>query len=229
MKRRAFVLGAGGLLAANHAPRLFGQTKESELDAMPQWADVANKLVEYEPVLMVIRKEDREIAKRILSSKIDIVESPVNDGWSRDSGPMVLVNKNGGRRVAGFTFNGWGAKFPPYADDAQLKARLAKHFEMPMVPIDLVLEGGAVAVDGDGTCLTTEQCSLNANRNKKANREVIEKKLNDSLGTKKVIWLGKGLEPDPVTDGHIDGIAAFSRLNRFLSGCQLNKLDPLVD
>lgn len=84
MKRRAFVLGAGGLLAASHAPRLFGQTKESELDAMPQWADVANKLVEYEPVLMVIRKEDREIAKRILSSKIDIVEFPVNDGWSRD-------------------------------------------------------------------------------------------------------------------------------------------------
>lgn len=95
---------------------------------------------------------------------------------------MVLVNKNGGRRVAGFTFNGWGAKFPPYADDAQLKARLAKHFEMPMVPIDLVLEGGAVAVDGDSTCLTTEQCLLNANRNKKGESRSHRKE------TKRLTW-----------------------------------------
>ena len=89
-----------------------------------QWADVANKLVEYESVLMVVRKEDRQFAKKLLSNKIEVVEFPVNDGWSRDSGPMVLVNGNGQRRVAGFTFNGWGAKFPPFADDAQLKARL---------------------------------------------------------------------------------------------------------
>lgn len=174
-----------------------------------QWADVANRLSEYEPVLMVVNSTEMRHARRLLNRTIELVEFPVNDGWARDSGPMFVVNDQGDRRVAGFTFNGWGAKFPPYRDDALLKARLCKHLDVPMYPIDLCLEGGAVAVDGEGTVLTTEQCLLNKNRNSGANRRQIERQLNDSLGTKKVIWLGKGLEPDPVTDGHIDGLAAF--------------------
>ena len=168
-------------------------------DVRGQWADVANKLAEYEPVLMVLRPADRQVATRLLSQEIELVEFPVNDGWSRDSGPMFLVNEQGKRRVAGFTFNGWGAKFPPYLDDALLKARLCQHLDVPMYPIDLVLEGGAVATDGEGTVLTTEQCLLNKNRNTAADRAGIDKMLNESLGTLKVIWLGKGLEPDPVT------------------------------
>ena len=174
-----------------------------------QWADVANTLSEYEPVLMVVRPEDRRVAGKILSNDIELVEFPVNDGWSRDSGPMFVVNGRGERRVAGFTFNGWGAKFPPYKDDALLKARLCKHLQTAMYPIDMVLEGGAVTVDGEGTLITTEQCLLNENRNS-ADRTDIESTLNESLGTEKVIWLGKGLEPDPVTDGHIDGMVAFA-------------------
>lgn len=178
-------------------------------DVRGQWADVANKLAEYEPVLMVVRPEDKGVAKRILDKEIELVEFPVNDGWTRDTGPMVLINGKGERRVAGFTFNGWGAKFPPYKDDALLKARLCKHLDFAMYSIDLVLEGGAVAFDGDGTLLTTEQCLLHKNRNSAADRTRVEQLLNKSLGTRKVIWLGKGLEPDPITDGHIDGLAAF--------------------
>ncbi|MGB7325795.1 MAG: agmatine deiminase family protein [Rubripirellula sp.] len=178
-------------------------------DVRGQWADVANKLSEHEPVLMVVRPEDRMLAKKILNSEIEFVEFPVNDGWSRDSGPMFVVNDAGQRRVAGFTFNGWGAKFPPYHDDALLKGRLCKHLNTSMYPIDMVLEGGAVTVDGEGTLITTEQCLLHKNRNAD-DRTKIERTLNDALGTEKVIWLGKGLAPDPVTDGHIDGIAAFA-------------------
>ena len=179
-------------------------------DVRGQWADVANQLAEYEPVLMVVDPKERRHANRLLSDEVEPVEFPVNDGWSRDSGPMFVVNGKGQRRVAGFTFNGWGAKFPPYDDDALLKARLCKHLQVPMYPIDLCLEGGAVALDGEGTVLTTEQCLLNKNRNTTADKSAIEKQLHDALGTSKVIWLGKGLEPDPVTDGHIDGIAAFA-------------------
>ena len=175
-----------------------------------QWADVANALVEYESVLMVVDPKERRHAQRLLSKEIELIEFPVNDGWSRDSGPMFLVNGSADRRIAGFTFNGWGAKFPPYKDDALLKARLSKHLNIAMYPIDLCLEGGAVAVDGEGTLLTTEQCLLNQNRNTMASRVEVENVLNDSIGAKKVIWLGKGLEPDPVTDGHIDGLAAFT-------------------
>ncbi len=179
-------------------------------DVRGQWADVANALSEYESVLMAVRPEDKQIARRLLSRDIELVEMPLNDGWARDSGPMFVVDGKGVRRIAGFTFNGWGAKFPPYKDDALLKARLAKHLDVAMYPVDLVLEGGAVACDGEGTVITTEQCLLNKNRNSATDRRRVEAMLNNSLGTKKVIWLGKGLEPDPVTDGHIDGIAAFA-------------------
>jgi len=178
-------------------------------DVRGQWADIANKLCEYEPVLMVVDPRERRHAGKLLSKDIEVIEFPVNDGWSRDSGPMFLLNSKGERRVAGFTFNGWGAKFPPYKDDALLKARLCKHLDMPMYPIDLVLEGGAVTVDGEGTLITTEQCLLHKNRNSGSDRTATEKTFAETLGAKKVIWLGKGLEPDPVTDGHIDGIAAF--------------------
>ncbi len=195
-------------------------------DVRGQWADVANKLSEFEPVLMVVRREDQRLARKILNRDIELVEFPVNDGWSRDSGPMFVVNGKGQRRVAGFTFNGWGAKFPPYQDDALLKARLCKHLDVPMYPIDLVLEGGAVAVDGEGTILTTEQCLLNKNRNSASDRAKVEKLLNQSLGTTKVIWLGKGLEPDPVTDGHIDGIAAFAKPGIVLLHTTKDRSDP---
>ncbi len=179
-------------------------------DVRGQWADVANKLSEFEPVLMAVHPTEKKHAQKILSKDIELVEFDVNDGWARDSGPMVLTNGKGERRVAGFTFNGWGAKFPPYSNDALLKGRLCRHLDMPLYPIDLVLEGGAVAVDGEGTVLTTEQCLLNKNRNSASDRAKVERLLNASLGTSKVIWLGKGLEPDPITDGHIDGIAAFA-------------------
>ena len=195
-------------------------------DVRGQWADVANKLSEYERVLMVVRPEDKRLAREILSRDIELVEFPVNDGWSRDSGPMLLVNPKGERRIAGFTFNGWGGKFPPFRDDALPKARLAKHLGVPMYPIDLVLEGGAVALDGEGTVLTTEQCLLHKNRNSAGDRAKVEKLLNQSLGTTKVIWLGKGLEPDPVTDGHIDGIAAFAKPGVVLLHTTQDRGDP---
>lgn len=195
-------------------------------DVRGQWADVANRLSQYDPVLMVVDPKERRHAKKLLNSDIEVIEFPVNDGWSRDSGPMFVVNGKGERRVAGFTFNGWGAKFPPYNDDALLKARLCKHLDVPMYPIDLVLEGGAVAVDGEGTLITTEQCLLNKNRNATAAREDVEKTLNDSLGAKKIIWLGKGLEPDPVTDGHIDGILAYAEAGTVLLHTTEDKRDP---
>ncbi len=195
-------------------------------DVRGQWADVANTLSEYEKVLMVVHPTEAKLARKILSQKIELIEFAVNDGWARDTGPMVLVNGKGERRVAGFTFNGWGAKFPPYGDDALLKGRLCEHLDLPMYPIDLVLEGGAVALDGEGTLITTEQCLLHKNRNAAGDRAKIEKQLNDSLGTTKVIWLGKGLEPDPVTDGHIDGILAFAEPGVVLLHMTTDKSDP---
>lgn len=178
--------------------------------ARREWAAVANAVAEFEPVTMAVQTSDRAEAEKLLSSEIEFVEFAMNDGWSRDSGPMVLNNADGERRIAGFEFNGWGAKFPPYADDALAKAWFAKHLGMAMHPVDMVLEGGAVALDGEGTLITTDECLLNKNRNPGKSKPEIEATLKGWLGVEKIIWIPKGLTPDPITDGHIDGMVAFA-------------------
>ena len=178
--------------------------------ARGEWAAIANAISEFEPVTMAVHPGDLADARQRLASGIDLVEFPLNDGWSRDSGPMILTNGAGERCVAGFEFNGWGKKFPPYHDDALAKARFAKHLGLPLHPAGMVLEGGAVAVDGEGTLITTDECLLNKNRNPRKSKAEIETILKDWLGVNKVIWIPRGLTPDPITDGHIDGMAAFA-------------------
>lgn len=184
--------------------------------ARREWVAVAHAINEFEPVLMVVHPDDKAVAKNLLSSDIEIIEFPVNDGWARDSGPIFLVNGNGERRVAGFTFNGWGGKFPPYRDDALLKARLSAYLDIPMYPSSVVLEGGGVALDGQGTIITTEECLLHRNRNPHLTKKQIEVALKNFFGADKVIWLRRGIVPDPVTDGHVDGICAFAAPGRVL-------------
>ncbi len=175
-----------------------------------EWAAVANAVAEFEPVTMAVQRKDRAAAKALLSAQIELVEFDLNDGWSRDSGPTILTNQNGQRSVAGFEFNGWGAKFPPYDADALAKAHFARHLGIDLYPADMVLEGGAVAVDGEGTLITTEECLLNKNRNPNKTKAEVEAILKGWLGVEKVIWIPRGLTPDPITDGHIDGMAAFA-------------------
>jgi agmatine deiminase len=82
--------------------------------------------------------------------------------------------------------------------------------ELPCIDAPLVLEGGAIHVDGEGSVLTTEQCLLHPNRNPGMSRQEIERLLLEHLGAEKVIWLEQGLKDDD-TDGHIDEIACFVR------------------
>ena len=92
--------------------------------------------------------------------------------------------------------------------------------------MDVVSEGGAVLVDGDGTIIVTEECLLHKNRNPKLDRATIEKRMLDGLGAKKCLWLGRGLTPDPVTDGHVDGMAAFAKPGVVLLHSIADKADP---
>ncbi|MBQ4825520.1 agmatine deiminase family protein [Leisingera sp. HS039] len=194
--------------------------------ARKEWAEAANTVAEYEPVTMAVRRRDMATAKKLLSSEISLIEMPLNDAWSRDSGPMIVQNAQGARRIAGFTFNGWGRKFPPYKHDTLAKGRFAAHLGLPMYTSDLVLEGGAVAVDGQGTLLTTEECLLHKNRNPGWSKAQVEAELKAGLGVQKVIWLPRGLTPDPITDGHVDGIAAFAAPGVVLLHTTDDRSDP---
>ena len=194
--------------------------------ARNEWKTIANTISEYEPVRMVVHPTEEKIARKLLSAKIEIIPMLVNDGWARDTAPLFLTDGKGGRRASGFAFNGWGAKFPPFADDAMLKARLCALWKTPFYPIDIASEGGAVLVDGDGTLIVTEERLLHKSRNPGIDKATVEKRLLDGLGAKTVVWLGKGLTPDPVTDGHIDGMAAFAKPGTVLLHSIADKADP---
>ena len=131
------------------------------------------------------------------------------DTWLRDTGPIFVVGAGGGElRAQRFRFDGWGGKYV-MDGDTEVAARVAAIAGIRRVDHDVVLEGGAVEVDGAGAILTTRQCLLRGNR---ANPGLGEKELDaflrDALGGDRVVWLDRGLANDH-TDGHIDTLARF--------------------
>jgi agmatine deiminase len=153
--------------------------------------------------------EQARVALRGCGAGVVLERVPYGDVWLRDTAPIFLKGKQQLGAV-NFRFNGWGEKYI-YPNDQELGRRLAERHAETVFEADFVLEGGAVDVDGRGTCLTTRTCLLNDNRQPPtgADREdVIAERLADTLGVSKLIWLDEGLRNDH-TDGHIDNIARF--------------------
>jgi agmatine deiminase len=137
---------------------------------------------------------------------------PTNECWCRDHGPaFVLRRTRGGRRVAAVVdwgFNAWGGKYPPWDADDAVPARVAAELGLPVVSPGIVMEGGAVDVNGAGTVMTTTSCLLNGNRNPSLSRTHVERALLEFYGQRHVVWLGDGIAGDD-TDGHVDDLARF--------------------
>ncbi|HEX7943944.1 MAG TPA: agmatine deiminase family protein [Phenylobacterium sp.] len=144
-------------------------------------------------------------ARRLLGdvAGIEIVPGRFGDIWLRDTGPIFLSAS----RAAAFRFNGWGGKYDLEYDDT-VAAQIGEASGAVLGAHNFILEGGAVDHDGIGTVLTTDQCLLNPNRNPGWTPAAAEAALAGSLGAKKVLWLGEGLQNDH-TDGHVDNLARF--------------------
>ncbi|MBQ7204830.1 MAG: agmatine deiminase family protein [Muribaculaceae bacterium] len=143
--------------------------------------------------------------------RIDIIELPTNDTWVRDYGP-ITVFKDGGMVLTDFTFNAWGMKFAADCDNL-VTERLSDQgmFKIPLLNCrDLVLEGGSIETDGNGTVMTTTSCLMAPNRNDALTQEEIEKVLLERLGCLKMLWLEHGSLAGDDTDGHIDTLARFA-------------------
>jgi len=186
--------------------------------AEASYAAVAHAIGRFEPVLMVARPEDAGAARSYCGGDIEVVEMPIDDSWLRDSGPIFLRGRDGDLAAADFEFNSWGRKYLPFDLDATVGERLCRHLGVKRYAAPMVLEGGSITVDGQGTLITTESCLLHPSRNPHLSQTEIEDVLKEYLGVKKVIWLksGLGLEEDPDTDGHVDGVAAFVGPGRVL-------------
>jgi agmatine deiminase len=194
---------------------LWGETIEQ---ARSDYADVANAIAAYEPVTMIANAgEDSELARAACGEGVEIVELPIDDSWLRDSGPIYVYDGEGRRLADHFRFNAWGERFRPWDRDAAIGALIASRLGDEVVPVPLVLEGGSISVDGEGTLITTEQCLLNPNRNPSLSRRQIEEALRSSLGVQRIVWLGQGLLEDRDTDGHVDLIAAFTAPGQVLA------------
>ena len=188
------------------------------------FADIVKKLAEGETVRLLVNEAAHEArARRHLErhganlARVDFRRIPTDRVWTRDSGPIV-IRKNGprgGRAVAGFRFNAW-ARYPDWKRDARIPERAARALGLPLLPVrragrDVVLEGGAIDVNGAGSILVTEECLLDPAvqvRNPGFERADYEAVFEDALGAPNAIWLGKGIAGDD-THGHVDDLARF--------------------
>ena len=144
------------------------------------------------------------------TKKIYFHEILTNDAWIRDFGPNFIVRESStGRQIAinRWQFNSWGEKYD-WGKDNEAGEKIVRESKLTWFDPKIVLEGGAIDVNGKGTCLTTSSCLLNTNRNGGLSAEKMEKYLRSYLGIKKVVWLDGIIKGDD-TDGHVDNLARF--------------------
>ena len=182
--------------------------------AQRAFAEVAARIAETEPVTLCASPQQFQNARRLLPPAVRVVEMTSNDCWMRDCGPTFVVNGKGGVRGVQWRFNAWGGLdgglYFPWDQDSLVAEKVLEIERVARYRAPLVLEGGAIHVDGEGTALTTEQCLLNPNRNPHLSRAETEALLRAYLGVKSIIWLGQGVYEDE-TSGHIDNLACFAR------------------
>jgi agmatine deiminase len=176
-------------------------------DLAPAQAEVAalvRQLARSVAVKLLASGEPAETAARAaVGEAAELFDVPFGDIWLRDTGPIFLRAD----KAARFRFNGWGGKYDLPGDDSVGEA-IAALMGAEVERHEVVLEGGAIELDGQGLLLTTEQCLLNPNRNPGWTRTEAERALKQALGVRRVVWLGDGLMNDH-TDGHVDNLARF--------------------
>mgnify|MGYP003588413965 CR=1 FL=1 len=182
-------------------------------------AVLAAAVARHEPVSMLVRPEELDLARAMAGSSVDLIAVPLDDIWIRDTGPVFVLDGRGGKAAVDFNFNGWGRK-QACRRDAGVAARVAAHAGAKVLRASLVLEGGGIEVDGEGTALLTESCVVNDNRNPGWSRAAIEESLMSCLGLGRIIWL-PGIRGADITDGHTDFYARFAG-----PGVVLAHLDP---
>ncbi len=185
-------------------------------------ATLARTIAQYEPVHMLVRPRERKIAQALLGDarNVSLIDCPIDDLWIRDTGPTFVTNEGGNIAAVDFNFNGWGRK-QAHAQDAKVAAFIARQAKVPRLRARLVMEGGCIEVDGEGTAIITESCTLNRNRNPGMSKAEFEDRLMPLLGLDKIIWL-PGIKGRDITDGHTDFYARFAHPGVVVAGLEMD-------
>ncbi|GAB4481635.1 MAG: agmatine deiminase [Anaerolineae bacterium] len=182
--------------------------------AQRAFVEVARAIARFEPVTMGVSAAQFANARHLLPPEVRVVEMSYNDSWMRDCGPTFVTNSRGVVRGVDWVFNAWGGLvdglyFPWDLDDlVPQKVLNIERLDRYRAPI--VLEGGSIHVDGQGTLITTEECLLSPGRNPDLSRGEIEDALADYLNVEQIIWIERGVYLDE-TNGHVDNLCCFIR------------------
>jgi len=186
-------------------------------NSLPEVEDIYAKMVEAlsrnEQVNILV--DNIEMKNHVLGKLKPISENVFThivttfDSWIRDYGPMFIVN-SGAKKLGlvDWRFNAWGGKYEPWPYDDDVPSKIALMLDIPIFKPEIILEGGSIEVNGLGSCITTESCLLNPNRNPSLSKIQIEEYLKNYLGLSNIIWLKGGIAGDD-TDGHIDDTVRF--------------------
>jgi agmatine deiminase len=196
----------------------------------PVFATIARLLAAHEPVRILGTGEPLAEARRAVGDVPNVgwLEIPTNDAWMRDTGPVFLMppaESDLPPAAVAFEWNAWGGKYPPWDDDARIASTLANELGLRVFHGGIVLEGGAIETDGDGTLLVNERCLVDPRRNPGLDRTAIEEVLRRMLAVERVLWVGGELAGDD-TDGHIDQLARFVAPGTVVAARQPDRLDP---
>jgi agmatine deiminase len=224
------------------------ETWPGKFEVIPAaYAELVAAIARFEPVRLIVAHDGAaEEARKLIAAaagdasvaaRVDFVCIATNDSWIRDYGPIFL-NRRGGAAdpdaqiALDWHFNSWGKKYGPYELDDAVPRQLGRHFGFEVIEPDIVLEGGAIDVNGAGVVMTTEACLLNPNRNPSLDRSAIEDYLKTYLGVSTVLWLGDGIAGDD-TDGHVDDLARFVSAGTVVTVVEPDSADenhrPLAD
>lgn len=188
------------------------------LDKVDQvYACLTYEISKHEHVLVVCRDEEHHkhiiATLRSLDVSLDdvlFVQSDSNDTWARDHGPITVYEQDH-PVLLDFGFDGWGRKFQADRDNLINRTIHARGVfpGCTLKSLDIVLEGGSVETDGQGTLLTTSRCLLDGVRNPSLQRQDMEKILRENLGIDRILWVDHGYLAGDDTDSHIDTLARF--------------------
>ena len=159
-------------------------------------------------------------------SAIEFYFHRTNDAWCRDHGPAFLINPSDEIKkvIVDWDYNAWGGKYPPYDLDDVIPTKIGQKLGIPVYNPGIIMEGGSVDFNGNGTLITSRQCLLNPNRNPALNQTAIENFLQDFYGVQQILWVEEGIVGDD-TDGHIDDTVRFVNEDTVLTVIEEDKAD----